>query len=160
MSEEPIDLDLMNAAFRDFVPHNRALGLSLVAASWEPAQVTLKLPWNPRLIGNPATQVMHGGAITTVLDGCAGASVYMKLRSPQPIATLDLRVDFLGRAPAHRDVLARAECHRVTRSVAFVRAWAWVDDEQAPFATATATFALSARGRALTEEEVRKGLGT
>lgn len=154
---EPVDLALMNAAFRDFVPHNRALGLSLVAASWEPATVTLKLPWNPRLIGNPATQVMHGGAITTVLDGCSGASVYMKLRSPQPIATLDLRVDFLGRAPAHQDVFTKAECYRVTRSVAFVRAWAWTDDEATPFATATSTFALSTQGRAITEDEVRKG---
>lgn len=146
MGDEPVDLELMNAAFRDFVPHNRALGLSLIAATCEPAQVTLKLPWNPQLVGNPATQVLHGGAITTVLDGCAGASVYMKLRSPLPIATLDLRVDFLSRAPAHRDVLVKAECYRVTRSVAFVRAWAWTDDEANPFAAATATFALSTRG--------------
>jgi uncharacterized protein (TIGR00369 family) len=158
MSEEPIDLEMMNAAFRDFVPHNKALQLSMVSATWEPPQVTLKLPWDARLVGNPVTQVLHGGAITTLLDACCGASVYVKLRHPMPIATLDLRVDFLGRAPAHSDVFAKAMCHRVTRSVAFVRGWAWVDDEATPFATATATFALSTQGRPITEEEVRKGL--
>ena len=28
MADEPIDLEMMNAAIRDFVPHNRALGLT------------------------------------------------------------------------------------------------------------------------------------
>jgi|APLak6261675434_1056106.scaffolds.fasta_scaffold00461_6 uncharacterized protein (TIGR00369 family) len=158
MADAPVDLELMNAAFRDFVPHNKALQLSLISATWSPPQVTIKLPWSERLVGNPETQVLHGGAVTTLLDACCGVSVYLKLKSPQPIATLDLRVDFLGRPPAHRDVFARAECYRATRSVAFVRASAWVDDEAEPFAAATATFALSTQGRALTEEELRKGI--
>ena len=158
MAQDPPDLEMMNAALRDFVPHNAALGITLVAASFTPASVTVKMPWNPQLVGNPETQVLHGGAITTMLDAAAGASVFVRLKGPATIATLDLRVDFLGRAPARRDVFARAECYRDTSSVAFVRAIAWVDDPDSPFATAAATFALSTRGRALTEEEVRKGL--
>lgn len=158
MADEPIDLEMMNAALRDFVPHNAALGITMVAASFEPAMVTVKMPWNPQLVGNPETQVMHGGAITTVLDATAGASVFLKLKQPSTIATLDLRVDFLGRAPAHKDVFARAECYHHTSSVAFVRAVAYVEKPDQPFATATATFALSTRGRPITEEDVRKGL--
>ena len=158
MADEPIDLEMMNAAMRDFVPHNRALGLTLISASFTPAVVTVKLPWNPQLIGNPETQVLHGGAITTLLDATCGVSVFLRLRAPSPIATLDLRVDFLGRAPAHHHVFARAECYRDTSSVAFVRAVAYVDDPEQPFASAAATFALSTRGRPMTEEEIRKGL--
>jgi uncharacterized protein (TIGR00369 family) len=158
MADEPIDLDMMNAALRDFVPHNRALGLTLISASFTPALVTVKLPWNPQLVGNPETHVLHGGAITTLLDATCGVSVFLKLRSPSPIATLDLRVDFLGRAPAHHHVFARAECYRASTSVAFVRAVAYVENPEDPFASAAATFALSTRGRALTEEEVRKGI--
>ena len=158
MADEPIDLEMMNAALRDFVPHNAALGITLVGATYTPATVTVKMPWNPQLVGNPETQVMHGGAITTVLDAAAGASVFLKLRQPAPIATLDLRVDFLGRAPAHKDAFARAECYHHTSSVAFVRAVAYVENPEEPFATASATFALSTRGRAITEQEVRKGL--
>lgn len=157
MAEE-IDLELMNSAMRDFVPHNKALGLSLVAASFTPAVVTAKLPWNPQLVGNPETQVMHGGAITTLLDACCGTSVFLRLKEPGSIATLDLRVDFLGRAPAHRDVFARAECYHHTSSVAFVRAVAYVEDPEQPFATAAATFALGARGKVITEEAVRSGV--
>ena len=64
MADPPIDLEMMNAALRDFVPHNAALGITVVAASFTPAVVTAKMPWNPQLVGNPETQVMHGGAIT------------------------------------------------------------------------------------------------
>ena len=156
--EEKIDLEMMNAALRDFVPHNKALALSLVDATFTPAQVTMKLPWDPRFVGNPETQVLHGGVITTLLDAACGASVFVRMRTPIAIATLDLRVDFLGRAPAHRDVFARAECYRDTSSVAFVRAIAYVEDPEQPFASAAATFALSTRGRALSEDDVRKGL--
>lgn len=158
VADEQIDLEMMNAAMRDFVPHNKALGITLVAASYLPASVTVKLPWNPQLVGNPETQVLHGGVITTLLDACAGASVFLRLKEPAKIATLDLRVDFLGRAPAHRDVFARAECYRDTSSVAFVRAIAYVGDPEQPFASAAATFALATQGRAITGEEVRRGL--
>lgn len=158
MADAPIDLEMMNAALRDFVPHNRALGITMIEASFEPAIVTTRMPWSEQLVGNPQTQVLHGGAVTTLLDAACGASVFLKLREPSAIATLDLRVDFLGRAPAHRDVFARAECYHVTSSVAFVRAVAYVDDPSKPFASASATFALATRGKVITEEDVRKGL--
>lgn len=118
------------------------------------------MPWSPQLVGNPETQVLHGGAITTLLDACCGASVFLKLKQPSAIATLDLRVDFLGRAPAHHQVFARAECYRHTNSVAFVRAIAYVEDPELPFATAAATFALAARGKVITEDILREGLKT
>ena len=156
--EELIDLEMMNAALRDFVPHNKALGITLISASFTPAVVTVKMPWSPQLVGNPETDVLHGGAITTLLDACCGASVFLKLKQPSPIATLDLRVDFLGRAPAHHDVFARAECYRHSASVAFVRAVAYVENPDDPFATAAATFALAARGKVITEEFLREGL--
>jgi acyl-coenzyme A thioesterase PaaI-like protein len=100
---------------------------------------------------------MHGGAITSLLDACCGASVFVRLKEPSAIATLDLRVDFLGRAPAHRDVFARAECYHHTSSVAFVRAIAYVENPEQPFATSAATFALATKGKVITEADVRKG---
>lgn len=150
-----IDLEMMNAAFRDFVPHNKELGLTIIAATAVPPTVTLKLPFDERLIGNPFTGVIHGGAVTTLLDAACGASVYVKLQEPTPIATLDLRIDFLGRAPARREITAIAECIHATADVAFVRAKAFVDDESKPFALAAATFALSTQGRALTDKEMK-----
>jgi uncharacterized protein (TIGR00369 family) len=152
MSDDAIDLALMNELFNGFVPHNRALGLVITTASFEPPAVTIRLPWSDRLVGHPETGVLHGGAITTLLDACCGASVYFKLKAPTPIATLDLRVDFLGKVASRRDVFARAECHQATRTVAFARATAWADGEATPFATATASFAIGTKGKAVTDE--------
>jgi len=148
---DPEALKVLQHAIVEFVPHNHALGVVFHEVSDN--TVTLRLPYNEKLVGNPLTGVLHGGAITTLLDATCGASVYLKLRAPLPIATLDLRVDFLSKPPARSDIFVKAECYRVTRSVAFVRAHAWVDDEANPFASAAATFALSTKGRAPAPEQ-------
>src|SRR5262249_10613699 len=135
----------------EFVPHNRALGLEVTAATTEPAAVTILLPYDARWVGHPDTGVLHGGVVTTLLDATSGASVYMKLRRPIPIATLDLRIDYLKPSQPRKDLLARAECFKATRNVAFVRAVAFHDDPGDPIAAATGTFMLSTKGRSAHE---------
>lgn len=140
-------LPLMDQGFRRMVPHNDALGLRVVDCA--PGVAVLLLPWDERLIGNPEKRVLHGGAITTLLDACCGASVFLALGTPTPIATLDLRIDYLEPATPDRDVLARAECYRKTKNVAFVRAVAYHDTPEHPIASAAATFMLSTKGKSV-----------
>ncbi len=102
-----------------FVPHNRALGMKFVAV--DGGRVTVALPYDAKLVGNPVTRVLHGGAITALMDATCGLSVYLKLREPIPVATLDLRIDYLRPATPDLTVHARAECFKLTRNVAFVR---------------------------------------
>ncbi|MBL8935744.1 MAG: PaaI family thioesterase [Archangium sp.] len=105
------------------------------------------MPWNEALIGNPETRVLHGGVITTLLDATGGAAVYLHLKAPVPIATLDLRIDFLGPSTPGLPMYARAECVKATRNVAFVRMVAAHDLGAAPLATASATYMLSTKGK-------------
>jgi uncharacterized protein (TIGR00369 family) len=105
--------------FARFVPHNRALGIAFVSLA--AGRVTLALPYDEKLVGNPLTGVVHGGAITGLLDAACGMAVHVKLGLPIRIATLDLRIDYLGPATPGKEVHACAECFRVTRNVAFVR---------------------------------------
>ena len=149
------DLDALNTAFRDFVPHNKALNLSLVEASGDPAFAKMRLPYDPRFVGNPETGVLHGGAITTLMDACCGASVFFKLKASVPIATLDLRIDYLKPGTPGRDIFARAECFKATNNVAFVRALAFHDSPADPIAAASGTFMISTRGRAVPDESNR-----
>ena len=125
------------------VPHSRELGIEVLEIGDSAA--TFKLPYDLRLVGNPDTGVIHGGAITTLLDGCSGASVIAALPDWSPIATLDLRIDYLRAADPGRDVFARAHCYKLTKNVAFTRAFAYHDTEADPIASAAATFMLHTR---------------
>ena len=138
-------LELLNAGFRDFIPHNKELGFAIVEASWDPSFVIARLPYDERLVGHPDSGLLHGGAITTLLDAAGGAAVYVKLGNPLPIATLDLRIDYLRPAAAGREIFSRAICYRTTRNVAFTRALAYHDTEDDPIASAAGTFMLSTK---------------
>lgn len=127
------------------VPHNEALGLHVRRFGHGRAETTL--PWAARLVGDPRTGVLHGGALTSTIDATCGAAVYAALRAPTPIATLDLRVDVLRPARPGEDVLCDATCDKVTRHVAFTRATAHHGDPGDPIATAAGAFMVFRRGR-------------
>jgi len=153
-------LPVIQAAFRDRIPHNAALDVSLVEIG--DGMARMRLPYDARLVGNPVTGVLHGGAITSLIDACSGASVFMRLQQQIPIATLDLRIDYMGPAEPGRDVYARAECYRATKHVAFARAIAYHDDESRPIATSASTFMIGTKGRsaigdAMAERGATKG---
>lgn len=131
------------AAFAANVPHDRACGREVVEVTRE--AVVFRLPYDPKLVGNPDTGTLHGGAITALLDGASGASVFAALTELVPIATLDLRIDYLRPAEPGRAVMARATCYRITRNVAFTRAVAYHDDPADPIAHSVGTFMLSTR---------------
>ena len=78
-----------------------------------------------------------------MLDHVGGLSVWVKLEAFRPIATLDLRVDYMRAAHPGRDLLARGFCFRLTPSVAFVRAWAFEDDPFDPVAAAQAAYVVN-----------------
>ena len=133
----------LNRQFMDYVPHNRALGIEVVELAL--ASSTMRLPYDPRLVGNPETGVLHGGALSALMDACCGAAVFMALPTPLPIATLDLRIDYLKPATAGLAITAQARCFKVTRSVAFVRGVAFHEDPDDPIAAGAASFMLATK---------------
>ena len=125
------------------VPHNKALGMWI--EDMQRGVAVFRLPYSEKIVGNPDTGVIHGGAITALLDGASGAAVFAALDEFVPIATLDLRIDYLRPAEPQRDVIARASCYRITRNVAFTRAVAYHDDEADPIAHSVGTFMVSTK---------------
>lgn len=129
------------AIAREFIaalPHSHALGMRLEAIGLGSA--TVSMPYDPALVGDPATGVIHGGAVSALMDTACGAAVMCHPQAGISTATLDLRIDYMRPATPGQTIRTRAECHHVTRSVAFVRAVATDDDESRPVAMATGAF--------------------
>ena len=125
------------------VPHNKALGVEIL--EMKPHEALFRLPYDEKLVGNPDTGVLHGGAITALLDGASGAAVFASLVDFVPIATLDLRIDYLRPAEVGLAVHARATCYKMTKNVAFTRAVAYHEDPDDPIAHSVGTFMISTK---------------
>ena len=123
-------------------PHAARLGMQVVETG--PGLAVIRLPYRDELIGDPARRVVFGGAITTLIDHTSGLAVACAMDVLHPIATIDLRVDYLRAATPGFDLYARSECYRLTRNVAFVRAVAYEQTPEDPFASCLATFMIGA----------------
>ncbi len=105
---------------RDTVAYWDLLGIQIVAVH-RAGEVELSLEMRPEL-ETRIPGIMHGGAISSLIDSAAGAAV-STIRSEedhtwQGQATLDLNVTFLK--PAKNVAMARATILRSTKSLAFV----------------------------------------
>lgn len=120
------------------IPHAQALGMETIHATR--GMAIMKLPYDERLVGNPENGVLHGGAVTTLIDTCCGLAAITEPKVPQRTATLDLRIDYLRPATPHQPLFAMAEVYKSTRQIAFLRASAYQDGPRDLVASATGTF--------------------
>ncbi|MDP6704750.1 MAG: PaaI family thioesterase [Alphaproteobacteria bacterium] len=145
--DDSTTIDYVRGLVRDGIPHVRHLAIDVEAAA--KGRLTLRLDYQERLVGNPENGVLHGGAITVLMDTVSGLAVITALPAPAPMATLDLRIDYLRPASPGQAVLGHAHCFKLTRSVAFTRGFAYQDDENDPIAHCTGAFMLATAGEAV-----------
>ncbi len=109
--------------------------------------VTIRMTFNPNFCVDEEETLLHGGALTALLDSAFGLANLMAIGDVQTMATLDLRVEYLRPAQTRADVLVSAECYRQTRHIAFCSGKVWHDGAAADeIARGSATFALT-RGK-------------
>lgn len=137
---------LIAGKFVDALPQARALGLRMEEIG--AGMAAISMPYDARLVGDPETGVIHGGAVSTLMDTTCGAAVMSHPTAAAGTATIDLRIDYMRPATPGQRIFARAECYHVTRTVAFVRATAHDGDESRIVATATAAFTIERLGGA------------
>lgn len=137
------------------VPFADALGTQTLKVTKD--YVLVKLPYAEHLVGNPETGVVHGGVMTAMLDNTCGIAVRTAVPLEIPIATLDLRIDYMRAAAPGETIFARASCYKVTRQIAFVRGVSFTDDEGDPIAHCTATFMLASNNRGQSEYAKQEG---
>lgn len=125
-------------------------------------ELTAILPYDDKLIGNPALPALHGGAtaafleVTAIIqlswamlwprieDGSLDLSEADTLRDLRLPKTIDMTVDYL-RTGLPRDSYARARVTRSGRRYASVQVEGWQDNRDRPYAQATGHFLMPAR---------------
>ena len=141
---DTIDIASIQAMIDHNMPHGRELGIRIVALA--PSTATMALDYQARLVGNPETGFLHGGVITTLVDTVSAMSVFAALRRMVAIATLDLRIDYLKPATPARQLIARADCYKTTRQIAFTRCTAYHEPSD-PIASSVGTFMIGSTPR-------------
>ncbi|MCA0904226.1 MULTISPECIES: PaaI family thioesterase [Qipengyuania] len=96
--------------------------------------VELTLPWRTDLLGEDGQRVLASGPIMSLMDMASGLAIWKTMDRFEPIATLDLRVDYVRPAREGASVFGRSQCYRLTRSAAFVRGLAHDGDVDDPVA--------------------------
>ncbi len=124
--------------FIQALPHSVALGMEL--EDLNAGTAVIGMPYDAKLVGDPRTGVVHGGAVSALMDTTCGAAVMSHPSNPAGTATMDLRIEYLRAATPGQRITTTATCYHVTRSVAFVRATATDADTDNPVAMATGTF--------------------
>ena len=119
------------------IPHQRAIGFELVEMGADFA--VGRIPYRASLVGNPASGVVHGGIVTTLLDTVGGMAALARQGEFLVMATLDL----LRPSTPGEDLAARVECYKLTRNVAFTRGFAFNEDAGDPLASMSATYMLN-----------------
>ena len=125
-------------------PQSGALGIQFISVSH--GRGSMAVPWREDLVGDPDTQVIAGGVVTSLLDHTCGLAISSAAASSGGMfgtATLDLRIDYMRPAHPRTGITAEAHCYKLTHTIGFVRAEAWDEDRADPIATAQAAFALT-----------------
>ena len=125
-------------AFISGIPYAAASGMRVTDLGQ--GHASLLLPARDTWTGNAERKTIHTGCLSVLADTACGLAVGAALEELEPFATLDLRMDYLRPAVSETDLICRAECHRLSRSIAFVRGELFQPGQAEPVATVNATF--------------------
>jgi len=125
-------------AFIAGIPYAVASGMQVTDMGQ--GHASLLLPARATWTGDAERKLIHAGCLSVLADTACGVAVGTALEALEPFATLDLRMDYLRPPVAETDLICRAECHRLSRSVAFVRGELHQPGQSEPVATVNATF--------------------
>ena len=118
--------------------HFHTLGMSFTDI--QPGKIRARLPYRHAIVGNPESGIIHGGAVTALLDTSCGFAAVAALEQLSLCPTMDLRIDYMQPAKPGMTIHAEAEAYRITTNVIFCRGLAFQEDRERPIAHCVANF--------------------
>lgn len=130
--------EALKQRFVEATPHVAECGMQITELGSD--GVTVLLPFREDWLGDVERQIIHTGIIAVLVDSACGAAILGAMGHFEPIATIDLRLDYLRAARRDQTLHCRAECHRLTESIAFARATVWQARREEPVTIAQGAF--------------------
>lgn len=131
---------------RDFLAHEhslfRTLDLKPILIGKGKATFSMLMPADFAA----ADGSVHGGLYTIILDLIFGLAVFTALEEIKPIATINLRTDFVGLIAPGARAVCEAECEAVNSDVAHVSGRLFAEATGDLLATGTGAFMVGTKG--------------
>ena len=131
---------------RDFLAHEhslfRTLDLKPILIGKGKATFSMVLPKDFAA----ANGTIHGGLYTIILDSIFGLAVFTSLEQIMPIATINLRTDFIASISPDARALCEAECEAIRGDVAHVSGRLLNEATRELLATASGAFMVGTKG--------------
>ncbi|HUF55861.1 MAG TPA: PaaI family thioesterase [Thermohalobaculum sp.] len=149
-AEREAERDRLLQALLETVPYHRLLGVRFDRLGDE---LTARLPYEEKLIGNPRIPALHGGVTASFLEIAGqmqlawdfvsqrvegGGAVPAGLFPAMP-KTIDITIDYLRRGRP-RETFARTRVQKAGRRVAHLHVEAWQDEHARPIAMLRGNF--------------------
>ena len=110
------------------MPYCQHLGLEF---SFEGREIIARLPYKTELVGNPLTQLIHGGVIGGCLELTSIAQLMLYRDMDNLPKTINISLDYL-RPGRPKDIFFSANVYKAGRRVANLEATAWQDKRDEP----------------------------
>ncbi|MEZ5895800.1 MAG: PaaI family thioesterase [Parvularculaceae bacterium] len=131
---------------RDFLTHEhslfRSLSLEPILIGKGKATFSMELPQQFA----DGEGFVHGGLSTIILDSIFGLTVFTALEELKPIATVNLRTDYISRARFGVRAVCSAECDGVRNDIAYVTGRLALQADNSLLATGAGAFMVGTRG--------------
>lgn len=137
-----INFEAAKVFFGSHHPLFKTMGIDIARIDNGKAEMTM--PFSMRLSDHRGA--LHRGALVTLLDTTCGLAIFSALQTMRPIATIDLRVDYLRPTPTGVGIRAVVDCVATTATVAFIVGKALAEGQEEPVATVAGSFAIDTMG--------------
>jgi uncharacterized protein (TIGR00369 family) len=121
------------------IPYVEYLGIRVVPHSQSPL---FRMPFHPRLIGNPNLPALHGGVVAGFAETAALLQLMQSLKGAKQPKGIDFSVDYL-RSGRPEECFAQCDVVRLGGRVALVTVRVWQRSPDLPIAVARGHFLLA-----------------
>lgn len=111
--------ELYKHIIEEYIPFHKILGIKLLYMA--DGKSAILIPFRNELVGDPRTNRIHGGVISTAMDAAGGAAGMTTLTSEKDdISTIDIRIDYLHPGKPD-DIIVEGEIVRDGSSIIFTK---------------------------------------